>query len=499
MKMIQSNFEGIKKSQELERKNNEAARKIFETQIGQIARKLAVPKATKKGKEVVVEEVENGVVEKIANEVIVEKENDHGVVENEKNKKNDEGEKSEPLIDVESILKNSKSQLLKDGDKPQEIPSYVKLPYLHLSKQNKKEDGQFKKVMELFSQLQKLPHKLKDPGGFTIPCTIGKVSVGRTLCNLRAIINLMHISMMKKLGCGEPKPTRMTLTLVNRTISYPYGVLEDVLVQKMKVCHLFLGRPFLATGLALIDVELGELMLRFQNEQVVFNIFEAMKHQIENPQHYRVVVVDEIVEDNSCEPQPTQPMEKTFVNSIDGCDKDEDLEVKEFVEQLEPSKQEVESLKIEDLLGEKTVGAQLSKNGEKNPEFKELLSHLKYVFLSKDASKPEIISNTLTPLEEEKLMRVLRDKQGALGWTISDLKGISPAYCMHKIHLEVEYKLVVQPQRRLNPTMKEVVKKEVLKLLDAGMIYPISESTWVSPVHVVPKKGGMTVVANEKK
>ena len=69
---------------------------------------------------------------------------------------------------------------------------------------------------------------------------------------------------------------------------------------------------------------------------------------------------------------------------------------------------------------------------------------------------------------------------------------------MHKIHLEAEYKPVVQPQRRLNSTMKEVVKKEVLKLLDAGMIYPISDSAWVSPVHVVPKKGGMTVVANEK-
>ena len=90
-------------------------------------------------------------------------------------------------------------------------------------------------------------------------------------------------------------------------------------------------------------------------------------------------------------------------------------------------------------------------------------------------------------------MRVLKSNQGALGWSISDLKGISPAYCMHKIHMEAEYKPVVQPQRRLNPTMKEVVKKEVLKLLDAGMIYPISDSSWVSPVHVAPKKGGMTV------
>jgi len=140
----------------------------------------------------------------------------------------------------------------------------------------------------------------------------------------------------------------------------------------------------------------------------------------------------------------------------------------------------------------------LSVEEEKIPELKELISHLKYVFLSKDASKPVIISSTLTPLEEEKLMRVLRGNEGALRWKISGLKGISPAYCMHKIYMEVEYKPMVQPQRRLNPTMKEVVKKEVLKLLDTGMIYPISDSSWVSHVHVVPKKGGMTVLANEK-
>jgi len=70
-----------------------------------------------------------------------------------------------------------------------------------------------------------------------------------------------------------------------------------------------------------------------------------------------------------------------------------------------------------------------------------------------------------------------RGNEGALGWNISDLKGISLAYCMHKIHMQAEYKPVVQPQRRLNPKMKEVVKKQVQKLLDAGMIYSISDSS----------------------
>lgn len=94
-------------------------------------------------------------------------------------------------------------------------------------------------------------------------------------------------------------------------------------------------------------------------------------------------------------------------------------------------------------------------------------------------------------------MRVLRENKSALGWSIYDLKGISLAYRIINVHLEDEYKHVVQPRRRLNPTMIKVVKK-VLKFLNAGMIYPISDTAWASLVHVVRKKGGMTVVANEK-
>jgi len=96
------------------------------------------------------------------------------------------------------------------------------------------------------------------------------------------------------------------------------------------------------------------------------------------------------------------------------------------------------------------------------------------------------------------LIEVLKNNKEAIGWKLSDLKGISPSYCMHKIMMEDNFKPVAQPQRRLNPTMKEVVQKEVVKLLETGMIYPISESAWVSPMQVVPTKGGMTVVKNEK-
>ena len=93
---------------------------------------------------------------------------------------------------------------------------------------------------------------------------------------------------------------------------------------------------------------------------------------------------------------------------------------------------------------------------------------------------------------------MLKKHKKALGWSIDDIKRISPSICMHKILMEENYKLSIEHQRRLNPNMKEVVRAEVMKLLDAGIIYHISDSSWVSPVQVVPKKGRMTVITNNK-
>src|ERR1051325_2069429 len=121
-------------------------------------------------------------------------------------------------------------------------------------------------------------------------------------------------------------------------------------------------------------------------------------------------------------------------------------------------------------------------------ELKALPSHLKYVFLEDGGNKPVIISNTLSKKEEGSLIHVLKSNKNAIGWVLADLKGISPAYCMHDIMMEEEFKPVAQPQRSLNPVMKEVVRKEVIKMLEVGMIYPISDSTRVSPVHLVPKR-----------
>ena len=109
-----------------------------------------------------------------------------------------------------------------------------------------------------------------------------------------------------------------------------------------------------------------------------------------------------------------------------------------------------------------------------------------------------VISSLLTTEQERNLLDLLKQKKQALGWKISDLKGISPSICTHHIYLEEESKAVRQPQRRLNPHLQEVVRVEVLKLLQAGIIYPISDSTWVSPTQVVPKKSGVTTIKNEK-
>ena len=87
---------------------------------------------------------------------------------------------------------------------------------------------------------------------------------------------------------------------------------------------------------------------------------------------------------------------------------------------------------------------------------------------------------------------MLKRRIRVIGWQISDIRGFSPSYCMHKILMEDGYKLIIEKQMRLNPNMQEVVKKEVVKLLDTGIIYPISDSSWVSPIQCVPKKGGMT-------
>jgi hypothetical protein len=122
---------------------------------------------------------------------------------------------------------------------------------------------------------------------------------------------------------------------------------------------------------------------------------------------------------------------------------------------------------------------------------------LKYAYIDDKKIYPVIISSKLSGKEEERLLETLRKHRGAMGYNLDDLKGIFPTICQHAINMEPDAKPVVEHQCRIIPKMKEVVRNEVLKLLDAGIIYPIADSRWVSPVHYVTKKGGITVVPNE--
>ena len=394
----------------------------------------------------------------------------------------------------------------------EQMPSYAKFMKELLSKKRKLKDDETVALTEECSAiiLRKLPQKLRDPGSFTIPCAIGDIEVGRALCDLGASVNLMPLSILKRLEIMEVKPTMISLQLADRSIKRPYGVVEDLLVKVDKFIFpadfvvldmevdeeipLILGRPFLATGRALIDVEQGELMLRVQDEKVTFNILDSMKFTKEKSQCMRVEAIDSIqayalqgndfesILENVLTSSNTLKEDNVLTNKMNECIAS--LESSSPLTSMNPP---IETLRVD----EKNIE-------EPKLELKQLPSHLRYAFLGNDKTFPVIINASLNALEEEKLLRVLREYKSAIGWSISDLKGIDPSFCTHKILMEEGYKPVRQPQRRLNPTMKEVVRKEVIKQLDAGIVFPISDSKWISPVQVVPKKGGMTVIVNDK-
>nr|GFB22825.1 reverse transcriptase domain-containing protein [Tanacetum cinerariifolium] len=128
-------------------------------------------------------------------------------------------------------------------------------------------------------------------------------------------------------------------------------------------------------------------------------------------------------------------------------------------------------------------------------ELKDLPHHLEYAFLEGDNKLPVIIAKELGSNEKAALIKNLKSHKRAIAWKLSDIQGINPKFCTYKILMEEDYKPAVQHQRRVNPKIHDVIKKEVEKLFDAGLIYPISDSPWVSPVHCVPKKDSLNSAA----
>ena len=136
--------------------------------------------------------------------------------------------------------------------------------------------------------------------------------------------------------------------------------------------------------------------------------------------------------------------------------------------------------------------------GDPSFELKHFPVNLKYAYLDEESIYPVIISANLSAEEEGKLLAVLKAHRPAIWYSLDDLKGRISPLCMGKINLEEDAKPVVDYQRHLHPKMKEVIRKEVIRLIESGIIYPIVDYKWVSIVHCVPKKGRMTVVPNEE-
>jgi len=159
-------------------------------------------------------------------------------------------------------------------------------------------------------------------------------------------------------------------------------------------------------------------------------------------------VIDEIFLSARKKLTKTSPLEKALIGVCDDLEEENEGRVDEYLTHLNSAK-EIASNEIQN---EKLQ--QENKIESQKLDLKVLSPHLKYAFLANGGNKLVVISNALTASEEEKLILILKANEGVIGWTLSYLKGISPSYCMHKIHMEQDYKHVAQPQRRLNPTMK---------------------------------------------
>ncbi|KFK29168.1 hypothetical protein AALP_AA7G098200 [Arabis alpina] len=271
----------------------------------------------------------------------------------------------------------------------------------------------------------------------------------------------MPLSVALSLGMTDFQPTRISLILADKSVRVPEGVLEDVPTKVgdclipadfvvLQYCEepkdpLILGRPFLATGGAMIDVRKGRITLCVGDLEMKFDMDQVVQKPTINGQTFYVDTLDDITRAVFNKDYLVDPLERTFVNSV------------------------IETGQLKDA----------SKGYAKMMNDIELV---KQVVVNVELVGVSVKSERLSDWSEEKAPKI-------------ELKQLPAGL---KIHLEEGAKTSVEHQRRLNPNLQEVVKKEIMKLLEAGIIYPISDSPWVSPVHLVPKKGGVIVVKNEK-
>nr|GEX70551.1 DNA-directed DNA polymerase [Tanacetum cinerariifolium] len=302
--------------------------------------------------------------------------------------------------------------------------------------------------------LKKLLKKLGDPGKFLIPCDFSGMDVCYALADLGASINFMPLFIWKQLSLLKLTPTRMTIELADRSITRPKGVAEDVFVK--------VGKFHFPTDFVVVDFEADPRV-----PLILGRSFLRTGHMLVN----RIDVIDVAREEyaqkmlgfskNSSGGNPTSTFEPIISDSSPSLTLFEgsDFILEEIKVYL---KDESISLKIDH------ANSKEKSSIEEPPklELKDLPSHLEYANLEGVDKLPVIIAKDLKDDEKEAL-------------------------------LKEDYKPAVQSQRQVNPKIHEVIKKEVIKLLDAEMFYPISDSPWVSHIHCLPKKGGITIVENE--
>nr|GEV19436.1 reverse transcriptase domain-containing protein [Tanacetum cinerariifolium] len=305
--------------------------------------------------------------------------------------------------------------------------------------------------------LKKLPKKLGDPDKFLIPCDF----LGMDLC------------------LPKVTPTRMTLELADRSITHPKGVAKDVFFKVGKFYFptdfvvvdfeadprvpLILGRSFLRTGRALIDVYGEEITPRVNDKAVTFNLNQTTRYSstYDDLSVNQTDVIDVAREEYAQEilcfssgGNPTSASEPIFSDSSHSLTpfKGSDFILEE----------------IEAYLKDESISPEID-HADCDPEGDICAEKL-----------PVIIAKDLKVDEKVAFLKVLKSHKRAIAWKIIDIKGIDPRFCTHKILMEEDYKPAVQSQRRVNPKIHEVIKKEVIKLLDARMIYPISDSPWIA-------------------
>ncbi|GJS47491.1 reverse transcriptase domain-containing protein [Tanacetum coccineum] len=297
--------------------------------------------------------------------------------------------------------------------------------------------------------LNKLPKKLGDPGRFLIPCEFSGINTCNALADLGASINLMPYSVWKNLSLPELTPTCMTLELADRSISEPIGIAEDVYVTVGKFQF----------PLQFVSVDFEPDPPKYSQEVLGFSDVISSG----NPTPY----YDPIISTTSPTLTPFGDSDFLLFEEADSFLAIED----------DPTSPEVDPTYYDpdgDIL---LLEAILNSDPSPPPPnqgnyFPETRKDLKICEANSSVNEP--------PENEEKaaLIEVLKSHKRAIAWKLSDIKGINPEFCTHKILIEEDYEPTVQHQRRVNPKIHDVIKKEVEKLLDAGLIYPISDSPW---------------------